>query len=129
MEISNVGESDFYGDFILKRVKRSDADLSVKAMKIPAHTSVVFADAGVEHFLDTAYIVNANAALEFSDTKAIDVELVYEDETLDTFTVGAISLKNKQTSLEKVFVDDEWMVAPTVEAHSFNVSSGVFANP
>ncbi|MDR2190901.1 MAG: hypothetical protein LBP53_07185 [Candidatus Peribacteria bacterium] len=124
IELTNLSNTDFNGSLTLKGVK--SASFTLKNIIIPAYASVIIADDKVQGILDTGMIIHSNAALNFTDTNPINIELLVDGILLDTFnvdstTVGTYKSEMPRPSFEKLYYNGEWMIQATISSHLFNI--------
>ncbi len=125
IEISNLS-TDFSWSITLSGVKTSN--LQITNISISSWSSVLFGDT-FANIIDRSYIARENLAFSISDSKAMDIKLIYSWVILDSFVAdtGTLISISDYRSLERISSTNQINITST--DRKSNVRSSRIANP
>lgn len=125
IEITNLS-SDFSWNISLSWVKTSN--LQISNISISSWARVLFWDT-FTNIIDRSYIARENLAFSISDSKAMNIKLIYSGSILDTFTADTSTVDgiSDYSSLEKTPPTN--LISKTTSDRKYNVTSSRIANP
>lgn len=125
IEITNLS-SDFSWNISLSWVKTSN--LQISNISISSWARVLFWDT-FTNIIDRSYIARENLAFSISDTKAMDIKLIYSGSILDSFVsdTGTVDGISDFSSLEKIPPTN--LISKTSLDRKYNVTGSRIANP
>ncbi|PZM87032.1 MAG: hypothetical protein DLD55_03545 [candidate division SR1 bacterium] len=124
IEILNAGNEDFNGQLHLQSPEKSwDLNTSIGVGQL-----MIFAkNPSILSGISSQYL-NIN----LTDTKAINLKLLFYEEEIDHFLVPESEVKkldDKKTSFEKIKENGSFTIIPTTAARTKNMQTGYFGNP
>ena len=102
VEITNIGDGIFEGNFILSGVKSTS--LSLTKILIQPGESKIFGDSLVQ-ISGSQFIAKTGLGLSITDTAAINIQMIISGQIEDSFVVDQYRVNkynDKKTSFEKV---------------------------
>ena len=110
IEITNIWDEDFEGDFVLEWVKKSNWNRTWENIFIKAHSSSIFTNGTVD-FKQWIMVSNQNPAFVISDTKKDPIYLHFSWSVIDSFPINANGTndpnKKKKYSFQRNLETDE----------------------
>ena len=125
IEITNLS-SNFSWNIILSWVKTSN--LQISNISISSWATFLFWDT-FTNIIDRSYIARENLSFSISDSKYMDIKLIYSGSILDSFTAdtGTVDGISDYSSLEKIPPSNS--ISKTTSDRKYNVTSSRIANP
>ena len=125
IEITNIGDGNFQGNFTLVGVKSTS--LSLANISLISGESKIFGD-NLSQVSGNRFIGKTGLSLNLIDTVAINIQLLISGQMEDNFLVDQYRVNqynNKKTSFEKI----SWISTRVQTGRVVNAQSGIVVNP